>query len=115
MDESKRNLKVELYLPNDQKYITEDTEGVMRDALSEFWSQFYDKCTVRHDVKITFFCTMTSLKLSGKQQETIMSLVGSIIDTFLPNISTSNLQLGVESFSESEIIPNALNGEFDQD
>lgn len=134
MDVCKLNLKVELYLPDGQKEIAEDTGGVMRDALSEFWSSFYDKCTVGHDVKIPL--------LRHDFTEIDWSAVGNIIvfgwlhhryfPVKLSKIFMSNCLLGVETFSESketlveefksfvsqserQTIQNALNGEFDQD
>ena len=39
-------------LPNGEKEVGEDTGGVLRDLLTEFWSDFYSKCTVGREVKV---------------------------------------------------------------
>ncbi|CAG9772345.1 unnamed protein product [Ceutorhynchus assimilis] len=73
------SLKIEMILPSGEREIAEDLGGVWRDALSEFWSTFYEKCTVgtifkvpciRHDfgdkewrsVGKILFCGYTSEK-----------------------------------------------------
>lgn len=45
---------VEMILPNVQKESARDIGGVFRDALSEFWNSFYDKCTIGTDVMTLF-------------------------------------------------------------
>lgn len=48
------NLKIEMILPNGQSEMAEDIGGVFRDSLSEFWSTFYEKCTVGTNLKIPY-------------------------------------------------------------
>ena len=45
MDLNKHTVKLELFLPNGQKEIAEDSGGVLRDVISEFWEGFYKACT----------------------------------------------------------------------
>lgn len=46
------NYFLEMLLPNGCKEAAYDGGGVFRDALSEFWQTFYDKCTEGTDYKI---------------------------------------------------------------
>ncbi|CAH1119048.1 unnamed protein product [Phaedon cochleariae] len=46
------NIQIEMILPNGQKEVAEDMGGVLRDALSEFWQVFYDKCTAGTSLKV---------------------------------------------------------------
>lgn len=48
------NFKIQMILPNGQLEAGEDFGGVFRDALSEFWNQFYEKCTVGTTVKVPY-------------------------------------------------------------
>lgn len=41
-----------MILPNGEPEVAEDFGGVLRDALSEFWTSFYEKCTIGTTVKI---------------------------------------------------------------
>lgn len=38
--------------PNGEQEMAEDMGGVMRDTLSEFWNEFYEKCTTGTNIKI---------------------------------------------------------------
>lgn len=44
---------IEMLLPNGNKEAAYDGGGVLRDALSEFWETFYEKCTEGNDNKIS--------------------------------------------------------------
>ncbi|KAL3861531.1 hypothetical protein ACJMK2_007560 [Sinanodonta woodiana] len=46
------NIEVEMILPNGQKEAGEDSGGILRDALSEFWHTFYETCTVGNHIKV---------------------------------------------------------------
>lgn len=41
-------------LPNGQPELAQDTGGVLRDALSEFWETFYNKCTLGTNFKVPY-------------------------------------------------------------
>ena len=43
---------IEMLLPNGKIELAEDNGGVMRDALCEFWSEFYEKCTDGERMKV---------------------------------------------------------------
>jgi len=43
-----------MLLPNGVEEVAEDSGGVMRDALTEFWQSFYEECTVGFDIKVPF-------------------------------------------------------------
>lgn len=43
---------IEILLPNGTKEAAYDGGGVLRDALSEFWDTFYEKCTEGSDTKV---------------------------------------------------------------
>lgn len=48
------SLQIEMILPNGQKESAYDMGGVLRDTLSEFWTSFYEQCTVGTDAKVPF-------------------------------------------------------------
>lgn len=48
------NLKIEMVLPSGELEYAEDFGGVFRDALSEFWQCFYEKCTVGSTYKVPY-------------------------------------------------------------
>ncbi|XP_031333699.1 uncharacterized protein LOC116163743 isoform X2 [Photinus pyralis] len=48
------NLQVEMILPNGDIEIASDMGGVLRDALSEFWQDFYEKCTLGTTMKVPY-------------------------------------------------------------
>lgn len=54
MPETCETLTIEMILPNGQKESGYDMGGVLRDALSEFWATFYEKCTIGTDFKVPF-------------------------------------------------------------
>ena len=106
----------------------------MRDALSEFWTSFYDKCTVGHDVKIPLlrhdfthvdWAAVGNIIVFGwlhhryfpvKLSKILMSYCLLGVDTF-----AEQSQILIEEFksfvchSDRQTIQNALNGEFDKD
>ena len=43
---------VSMILPNGREEVAEDSGGVLRDALSEFWGTFRDKCTLGNSVRV---------------------------------------------------------------
>ena len=45
-------LEIEMLLPDGKTEPAEDNGGVMRDALYEFWSEFYEKCTDGERMKV---------------------------------------------------------------
>ena len=47
-----RELNVTRILPNGKKEVAEDTGGVFRDLLSEFWTDFYERCTMGKNAKV---------------------------------------------------------------
>ncbi|XP_070551821.1 uncharacterized protein [Ptychodera flava] len=47
-------ITIEMVLPNGQTEAGEDNGGVTRDCLSEFWSTFYEECTVGATYKVPF-------------------------------------------------------------
>ena len=47
-------------LPNGDKEQADDSGGVMRDILCEFWDIFYEQCTLGSDVKVP--CLLMTLK-----------------------------------------------------
>lgn len=47
-----RELNVLMILPNGQSEAAEDFGGILRDALSEFWTSCYEKCTIGIIVKL---------------------------------------------------------------
>ncbi|KAF5298777.1 hypothetical protein FQR65_LT09646 [Abscondita terminalis] len=49
-----RYFKIQMVLPNGQIEAGDDLGGVLRDVLSEFWSVFYEKCTVGTSFKIPY-------------------------------------------------------------
>ena len=49
---SKRQLMIQRILPNGEKEMAEDTGGVWRDLISEFWTEFYDRCTMGRVAKV---------------------------------------------------------------
>ncbi|XP_046582796.1 uncharacterized protein LOC124290148 [Haliotis rubra] len=51
---SKDLFTLEMVLPNGETEIAEDNGGVVRDALTEFWKSFCDKCTLGNDCKVPF-------------------------------------------------------------
>lgn len=49
-----KNIKIQMVLPNGSSEIGEDFGGIIRDALSEFWATFYEKCTIGTSVKVPY-------------------------------------------------------------
>ena len=47
-----RQLIITRILPNGQREQGEDTGGVMRDLLTEFWTEFYDQCTLGRTLRV---------------------------------------------------------------
>ncbi|KAJ8938807.1 hypothetical protein NQ314_011324 [Rhamnusium bicolor] len=47
-------VRIEMILPNGEIEYAEDFGGVFRDALSEFWFTFYEKCTIGTTLKIPY-------------------------------------------------------------
>lgn len=45
-------LQITMISPNGEQEMAEDMGGVMRDTLSEFWNEFYEKCTTGTNIKI---------------------------------------------------------------
>lgn len=45
-------IHIEMLLPNGNKEAAVDGGGVLRDALTEFWESFYEKCTEGRDSKV---------------------------------------------------------------
>ena len=45
-------LTINRILPNGEREMAEDTGGVLRDLLSEFWTSFYDVCTLGREAKV---------------------------------------------------------------
>ena len=45
-------LKVTTVLPNGKEEIGEDSASVARDALTEIWKEFYNRCTVRNRFRV---------------------------------------------------------------
>lgn len=39
-------------LPNGEREIAEDSGGVLRDLLTEYWTSFYELCTLGRDAKV---------------------------------------------------------------
>jgi hypothetical protein len=67
-------LTVSRILPNGEKEMAEDTGGVIRDTLSEFWGSFYEMCTsgkeakvpaLRHDLGNTEWCAIGRILIYG--------------------------------------------------
>lgn len=67
-------LTVSRILPNGEKEMAEDTGGVIRDTLSEFWGSFYEMCTsgkeakvpaLRHDLGNTEWCALGRILVYG--------------------------------------------------
>ncbi|OWF51201.1 hypothetical protein KP79_PYT12980 [Mizuhopecten yessoensis] len=49
---AKRQLIITRILPNGDSELAEDTGGVWRDLLTEFWCEFYDRCTMGRSAKV---------------------------------------------------------------
>lgn len=47
-------LKIEMILPNGEAEHGDDVGGILRDSLSEFWSSFYEKCTIGTTYKVPY-------------------------------------------------------------
>jgi hypothetical protein len=71
------SIEVSMLLPNGQLEQAEDSGGVWRDALSEYWDTFYKKCTtgnsvrvpvLRHDMKDTWTDIAKVLVIGMKTQ-----------------------------------------------
>lgn len=45
-------LVIKMLLPNGAEEIGEDTGGILRDALSEYWETFYTKCSTDGEVRV---------------------------------------------------------------
>ena len=45
-------ITVKRILPNGEAEVAEDSGGVIRDMISEFWTAFYDMCTIGKDAKV---------------------------------------------------------------
>ncbi|XP_031356742.1 uncharacterized protein LOC116180756 isoform X1 [Photinus pyralis] len=76
-------LKIEMILPNGETEYAEDVGGVFRDTLSEFWSSFYEKCSVgtnlkipylRHDFNETQWKAIASIFLKGFTTESYIPI-----------------------------------------
>ncbi len=52
VNEYSTSVTVTMVLPNGTEEKGEDTGGVFRDALTEFWETFYEKCTVGNEIKV---------------------------------------------------------------
>ncbi|ELT92913.1 hypothetical protein CAPTEDRAFT_194614 [Capitella teleta] len=70
-------LHVQMLLPNGVNAAAEDTDGVLRDALSEYWETFFTKCSsdgdvrvpvLRHDMKNTWSLCACVLVLGYQSQ-----------------------------------------------
>jgi hypothetical protein len=70
-------LHVQMLLPNGLNEAAEDTGGVLRDALSEYWETFFTKCSsdgdvrvpvLRHDMKNTWSLCACVLVLGYQSQ-----------------------------------------------
>lgn len=101
-------MKIEMVLPNGQKETAQDFGGVLKDALSEFWQSFYEKCTLgttfkvpclRHDFgEIPWGATAKILVTGWKHEQYFpIKLAPSFISACI----------GVES-SETELIDDFL-------
>ena len=51
---TKADIKIQLVLPDGNIEKAYDDGGVVRDCLSEFWTEFYDQCTVGSTLKVPF-------------------------------------------------------------
>ena len=65
-------------LPNGEKELGEDTGGVFRDVIAEFWADFYDTCTLgrntkvpclRHDYGVEEWRAVSRFMIYGLQKE----------------------------------------------
>lgn len=101
-------LKIEMVLPNGEVEQGDDSGGVLRDALSEFWSSFYEKCTVgttfkvpyvRHDFAEAEWTAIGKIITAGYEQTTYFPI--KLAPVFIMNC------LGIES-SEADILSNFL-------
>lgn len=122
------NIQLEMLLPTGESEKAEDIGGVFRDVLSEFWSEFYEKCTVGTNFKVPFirhdygekqWTTVADIFLKGFQDENYFPVKlapvfmksvfekpvtnSDLVDNFLSFISeleANTLQTAMQNFSD---------------
>ena len=52
MHDNKNRVEIQMILPNGIEEVAEDNGGVFRDAITEFWQEFYERLTVGETVKV---------------------------------------------------------------
>lgn len=101
------DIKIQLVLPDGKPEKAYDDGGVVRDCLSEFWTEFYDQCTVGSAFKVPF------LRHDFGQQQ--WESVGRIIafgwerEKYLPvKIAPVILEQAALGYVRSDVVENFL-------
>lgn len=101
------DIKIQLVLPDGTPEMGYDDGGVVRDCLSEFWSEFYDRCTTGNALKVPF------LRHDFGQQQ--WDSVGRIIafgwarEKYLPvKIAPVILEQAAFGYAKSDVVENFL-------
>ncbi|XP_028413306.1 uncharacterized protein LOC114536156 [Dendronephthya gigantea] len=98
-------IKVAMINGSGERELGEDNQGVFRDALSAFWSQFYDSCTVgeqervpvvRHDYQVPEWTAIARILVKGYKEV-----------KFFP-IKLSKIFISAILFNEKEITKDFL-------
>ncbi|XP_056283226.1 uncharacterized protein LOC130201972 [Pseudoliparis swirei] len=101
------DIKIQLVLPDGTLEMGYDDGGVVRDCLSEFWSEFYDQCATGNALKVPF------LRHDFGQQQ--WESVGRIIafgwarEKYLPvKIAPVILEQAAFGYAKSDVVENFL-------
>ena len=119
------SLVVEMVLPNGKSEVAEDSGGVFRDMLTEFWTTFKEKCTegstsrvpfIRHNLTKFHWVAIAWVLVIGYRQEKYFPtfLACAFLTTAVDGVDPTEEDL-MESFklyiehSEQDILQTALN------
>ncbi|KAK3103805.1 hypothetical protein FSP39_022027 [Pinctada imbricata] len=131
VDFTRDNISATIILPNGEKELAFDNGGVMRDLLTEFWDDFYEKCTtgtnlrvpcLRHDMEAADWRAVGRIIALGWITQKIIPirLSKNFLSSSLYGLASSNLRdefLEYIPLSESKILSQALENmeEIDRD
>lgn len=123
-------LRLEMILPNEESEMAEDAGGVFRDAISEFWDEFYENCTtgtsfkvpyVRHDFGEKQWKAVADIILRGYKEESYFpvklapAFIKNVLDTEVTEEVLVNNFLQYISESEADVLRTAMGNYSDAD
>ncbi|KAL3875921.1 hypothetical protein ACJMK2_033825 [Sinanodonta woodiana] len=110
---------MEMILLNGQKEVGEDSGGILRDALSEFWHTFYETCTVGNHIKVPAISHIMTDKhwkacariiILGYKQERYFPIqlalpfFDSLVSTFMEYISDIEKEVFIQASTDFESV-----------